>query len=196
MGVTDRIASHFVKPEKLHTERLLLRAMSVKDVDDMFEYACLPLVTRYLLWAPHESPSYTKHYLKRVVTAYRKGEFFDWGVELLSEKKFIGTCGIAAVDIANNRAEIGYVFNPKYWNCGYASEAVGEVIRYCFEVLDFNRVEARYMLGNDASRRVMEKCGMKFEGVTRGAIFVKDGYCDVGVCAVLASDYRQRRHII
>ena len=45
------------------------------------------------------------------------------------------------------------------------------------------------MVGNEASRRVMEKCGMIFEGIHREAIYVKDTYHDVGVCALLREDY-------
>ena len=185
----DRITQAFYKPTKLYTQRLVLRHLTKKDTKDMFEYASNPEVTRYLLWAPHEDLRYTKSYLKRVENSYKKGEFFDFGVELKSEKKLIGTCGIASYDSANSCAEIGYVINPLYKGLGYATEAVRAVLEYCFEELDFNRVEARYMIGNDASRRVMEKSGLVFEGVKRDGIFVKDGYVDIGVCAILKKDF-------
>lgn len=186
----DRIAKVFSKPPKLYTGRLILRAMDHRDHRDMYEYASNPEVTRYLLWAPHESPDYTRRYLKNVEASYKKGQFFDWGVELAEEGKFIGTCGLAAVDIANNCGEIGYVFNPAYWGMGLATEAVSRVIHFCFDELKFKRLESRYMVGNDASRRVMEKCGMKFEGIRRQGIFVREGYVDIGICAILNTDPR------
>ncbi|MBQ7160439.1 MAG: GNAT family N-acetyltransferase [Clostridia bacterium] len=185
----NRIGEIFTRPPRLYTPRLILRAMTRRDADDMFEYARDPGVTRYLLWAPHEDRDYTKRYLKSVEAAYRRGDFYDFGVELSAEGKFIGTCGIASVDLPNNTAEIGYVINPRYQNKGYATEAARAVIKYCFEELRFNRVEARYMIGNDQSRRVMDKCGMRFEGVRRSSLFVRDGYVDVGVSAMTASDY-------
>lgn len=190
----DRISRYFIKPEKLRTSRLLLRPMKVKDTDDMFEYASRSDVTEFLLWAPHDDRSFTKRYLKNVEAAYRRGQFYDWAVELVSENKMIGTCGIADFDLPNSTAEIGYVLNPDYHNRGYATEAVMEVIAYCFNTLNINRVEARYMVGNDASRRVMEKCKMKFEGIKRDGLFVKDGYRDIGTCAILASDFRRMNH--
>ena len=186
------IAEVFRRPPRLYTPRLILRAMTKRDADDMFEYACDPEVTRFLLWAPHDDREYTKRYLKQVEAAYKRGEFYDLGVELISENKFIGTCGIASLDLPNNTAEIGYVINPRYQNMGLATEAARAVIRYCFEDLHFNRVEARFMVGNDASRRVMEKCGMQFEGVRRSSLFVRDGYCDVGMGAIIADDYFAR----
>lgn len=191
----DDIRKQFIKPKKINTNRLLLRAMSVKDAVDMYEYAGLPKVTEYLLWAPHDNLKYTKNYLKSVESSYKKGEFFDWGIELIQTGKLIGTCGIANMDLPNSTAEIGYVINPAFWGKGYASEALKAVISYCFENLNFNRVEAKYLLGNNASRRVMEKCGMRFEGIKRDGLFVKDGYKSVGTCAILQSDYRRIRHI-
>lgn len=186
----DKIAKVFSKPPKLYTQRLILRAMTHRDWRDMFEYASNPEVTRYLLWAPHDSPEYTKRYLKQVETSYKKGQFFDWGVEFAENGKFIGTCGIASIDTTNNTAEIGYVINPAYRGIGIATEAVSHVINFCFDELGFNRIEARYMIGNDASRRVMEKCGMNFEGIKRQGIFVRDGYVDIGICSILAADPR------
>ncbi len=186
----DKIAKVFSKPPKLYTKRLILRAMDHHDYRDMYEYASDPNVTRYLLWAPHDSPEYTKRYLKQIESSYKKGQFFDWGVELAEERKFIGTCGLAAIDMPNNCGELGYVFNPAYWGMGIATEALSRVIHFCFDELGFNRLESRYMIGNDASRRVMEKCGMKFEGIKRGGIFVRDGYVDIGICSILKSDPR------
>ena len=49
------------------------------------------------------------------------------------------------------------------------------------------------MVGNDASRRVMEKLGMQFEGVRRGSMLVKGAYRDIGICSVLVNEYRERR---
>ena len=190
----NKVSKVFVKPPRIETDRLILRAMTKRDADDMFEYACDPNVTRYLMWSPHEDRDQTKRYLKRIEASYKKGEFYDWGVELRSERKFIGTCGITSLDLPNNTAEVGYVINPRYWNMGIATEAVGTVIGFLFDKLGFNRVEARYMTGNDASRRVMEKCGMTFEGVRRSSLFVRDGYVDVGVCAITAQDYKNAQN--
>lgn len=188
----DRITARFETPPVLLTQRLKLREMKRSDYKDMFEYASDPQVTRFLLWAPHETPEQTKRYLKQVESAYKKGQFFDFGVELRGTGKFIGTCGIVTYDLANSSAEIGYVLNPLYWGMGIAAEAASRVIAFCFDELDLHRVEARYMLGNDRSRRVMEKCGMTFEGVRRSSLFVRDGYTDVGVCSILASDPRKQ----
>lgn len=177
---------------RLETERLILRRMTQRDSRDMFEYASLPEVTEYLLWSPHENLPDTKRYLKQVEASYKKGEFHDFGIELKKERKFIGTCGFSNLDMPNSRAEIGYVLNPAYWGRGIAAEAAMEVIRFGFEEMGLNRIEARYMVGNEKSRRVMEKCGMTFEGVQRGLIFARDAFCDIGVCSILSREYARQ----
>ena len=101
----------------------------------------------------------------------------------------IGTCGFTTLDQKNNAGEVGYVLNPDYWNRGISSESVSRVLDYGFRELRLNRIQARYMYGNDRSRRVMEKCGMTFEGVARALMYVKNEYRDIGVCSILASEY-------
>lgn len=186
MKLFDKI---FKRGPVIETKRLILRQMRVSDARDMYEYARLPEVTRYLLWAPHESLAYTESYLRQVENAYSRDEFHDYGVILKKNGKFIGTCGFANLDMANFKGEIGYVLNPDYWGMGIAAEAVNAVLCLGFDRMGLNRIEARYMAGNENSRRVMEKCSMTFEGIQRQSLFVKDRFCDIGVCAILAKDF-------
>jgi len=180
---------YFMRIPTLCTDRLVLRRITLRDTDDMYEYSKDPNVTRYLLWSPHPDREYTREYIRLVKRQYRKGEFFDWGLELKDTGKMIGTCGITSVDYQNNSCEIGYVISAKYWGRGYASEAVRRVLGVCFDEFGFRRVEALHMYGNDASGRVMEKCGMTKEGVLRDAIFVKDEYKTVCVWSILKDEY-------
>lgn len=180
----------FDRSPKIETERLILRRMKPSDAQDMYDYARRPEVTKYLLWAPHESLEYTRSYLKQAQQCYRQGTFHDFGVIFKEDNRFIGTCGFARIDEANATAEAGYVLNPDYWGRGIATEALCAVIALGFEKKGFNRIESRYMVDNHASRRVMEKSGMSFEGILRQSVFVKDGYEDIGVCSVLRCSYQ------
>lgn len=142
-----RLSKTLRKLPILHTERLILRRMRPSDAHDMYEYACLPTVTEYLLWSPHESEEHTYRYLQMVQDLYRRGEFCDWAVTLADSGKMIGTCGYTSYDIEHRRMEVGYVLNPHYWGQGIATEAVTATIAFAFEELDMNRVEAHYMVG-------------------------------------------------
>lgn len=183
------IIARFKAPPILRTPRLILRKLLKSDADDMFEYAGNPAVTKYLLWDAHASKKYTLRYLSYLQSRYKVGEFYDWAIVEIQSGKMIGTCGFTSFDLPNNSAEVGYVLNPTYWHRGIAAEALREMLHYAFEVLQLNRVEARYMLGNENSRRVMEKVGMTFEGVSREAVFTKGRYASVGTCSVLRNEF-------
>lgn len=174
----------------LFTNRLILRRMKVADAQDMFEYACQPEVTRYLTWRPHPDIGYTREYLEYLGTRYKVGDFFDWAVVLRENDKMIGTCGFTRFDLPNNSAEIGYVLNPAYQGRGIAGEAAYAVISFGFNRLRLHRIEARHMIGNNASHRVMEKLGMKTEGTFRESYYVNGSYRTVTVCSILDSEFK------
>ena len=187
----EDIYSIFSHMPRLETERLTLRRMLVGDCYDMYEYARLPEVTRHLTWSPHGSVEYTKEYLAYLSHHYQLGDFYDWAVILKEENKMIGTCGFTRFHFPHDVGEVGYVINPSYSGRGIATEALSAVLAFGFERLGLHRIEAKYMLGNDPSRRVMEKVGMRFEGVTYGGMKIKGIYRDIGTCAILSENFKK-----
>ena len=177
----------FTQIPTIKTERLTLRRILPTDIHDVYEYGSDPSVSKYLLWYPHTDKNYTKFYLNFLSVRYRKGEFYDWGVEI--DGKLIGTCGFTSFDIDNNSAEIGYVLNSRYWGKGIGFEAASAVLKFGFEKLSLNRIEVHYLVGNTASEALSKKLGMKFEGIRRKAVFCKGEYRDVCVAAILKSEY-------
>ncbi len=163
----------FLNMRELETPRLILRKISKKDAEDMYEYAKNPNVSKYLTWSSHESLQYTSSYIKFLRKKYRTGELFDWAIEDKCSHKFIGTCGFSSYDPDNKRVEVGYVLNPLFHGKGFASEAVLCIVDYAFSELGIHRAEARVMDGNKASQRVLEKCGFSFEGTGKDEVFVK-----------------------
>ena len=188
----DAVVRYFRDPPEIVTPRLVLRRMKKTDYHDMYQYASRDDVTRYLTWHPHPDCGYTLRYLAYITTRYRAGEFYDWAVVWKENRRMIGTCGFTSFDFNHNCGEVGYVLHPDYWGKGIAAEAVQAVMRVGFLTLNLHRIEAKYMDGNTQSRRVMEKCGMTFEGMRREAMFIKDQYATVGVCAILASEFIAR----
>ena len=175
----------------LHTERLSLRPMHPIDAEDMFDYARRPEVTKYLLWREHEDIYFSRDYLNYINRRYALGDFYDWAIIDHVSRRMIGTCGFTKIDTANNSAEIGYVLNPDFHRRGFGSEAVRRILKFGFEELNLNRIEARFMQGNEASLALMRSVGMTFEGYMRDLLFVKGSYRTVGVSSILRSEYEK-----
>ena len=183
----------FIHIPMLCTERLLLRRITKKDLSDVYEYSRDPLVSKYLLWTPHNSVGVTRKYLSVIDKQYKHAEFYTWGVEY--KGRIIGTAGFNSFSLANNSAEVGYVLGSKYWGFGIATEALGRILQYGFEHLKLNRIEIKYMSENTASLAVAKKCGFTYEGTKREAIFSKGAYVDIGIAAITARDYRRLKNI-
>lgn len=170
----------------IKTERLTLRKITKKDLEDVYRYASDEEVSKFLLWSPHKSREQTKLYLKNITAAYNRGEYFDWGIEY--EGHIIGTVGFTTLDAINNKGEIGYVLSSEFWGKGIACEAAQAIIKFGFDVLMLERLEARFMIENKSSRRVLEKLGLKEEGVIRHGVFAKGKYRDICLYSILSGE--------
>ncbi len=173
------------------TERLMLRRIEKKDIPDIYEYSKDPKTSEFLLWHPHPAIDITKGYYKLINRKYKRGALYEWALINTRDKKMIGTCGFTKLNLIDNSAEVGYVIAPAYWGMGFATEALKRVLEFGFDFLSLERIEARYMAENSASRRVMEKCHMQFEGIMKHAVYAKGKYRDVGLCAITADEYKE-----
>lgn len=83
-----------------------------------------------------------------------------------------------------------------YWGNGYATEALGAVIAYLFEQTTINRIETFAWAENSASTHVMEKAGMRFEGLARHRRFAKGAFHDFKYYAILREDFFPEKSVI
>ena len=179
----------FSRIPTLETEHLLFRGVKRSDLKDINNYASNPKTSQYLLWEPHKTLQYTQEFIELILSRYKSGEYSDWALVDKASGRMIGTCGFTRVDEENSIVEIGYVLNPEFWGMGLATEAAEKIVDFAFNVLQANRVEARFMFGNDASLAVMKKIGMKFEGYQRDSLFVKGKFRTIGVASILKREY-------
>lgn len=171
-----RIREVFSNIPELETERLRLRKITLADAEDMYAYSRLPEVTEYLTWNPHKSPKETLRYVRLLERKYAKGAFWDFGVEHRETGKMIGTCGFTSFCVDENSAEIGYVISPSYRGCGLAVEACRAVMKFGFITFDLDRICARFIEGNAASERVMQKLSMTYAETYRNSFYIKNRY--------------------
>jgi len=174
---------------ELRTPRLLLRRFRMEDADAVFAYARDPEMTRFVFWQAHASIEDSREFLQRTLQGYADGFPPVWAIEHLADRTVIGSCAYHEVSIMNLRGEIGYALARKYWGQGIMSEAVRAAVDYGFRVVGLNRIEARCDVDNTASWHVMEKVGMKFEGVLRQNIILHGQARDVRMYGILREDW-------
>ncbi len=173
----------------LETERLLLRALTDADVNDIFEYASDPEVSKYLPWNTHESIEESIAFLKMSKKAFQISDNIDWGIELKEEKKIIGAISMRKWNDRNKCGDVGYVLSRRYWGKGITTEALRSVIRFGFEKLKINRIEAHCDEANPGSYKVMEKAGMKYEGTLRDKVFIKNKFVTIRFYSILKKEF-------
>ena len=183
----------FAQLPSLRTPRLTLRAARMSDAGDMYAYSRDPEVARHVLWEPHTSIHQTRGYLRYIIRQYRTGAPSTFVIELNADHRVIGTIGLMWVQKDNSAAEVGYSLSRTYWNQGLMTEALGALLRFCFETLRLNRVEAQHETDNPASGAVMRHAGMRREGLLRQRIYNKGRFVDVELYAILRADYEELR---
>jgi len=176
--------------ETLYTRRLVLRGFTREDAADVFAWASDERVTKFLSFRPHRSLEATKEALAQWIAAYGDGDHYGWAIELGG--RVIGRIHTNYVSRRHRRCELGYYIGHDHWNRGLASEALRGVLAYLFHSAGMHRVEAVYEPGNPASGRVMEKCGMRYEGTMRQFFLCRDGTYEDGLLyAILKDEFNQ-----
>lgn len=152
---------------RLETERLILRRFKLNDVENVYNgWVRDKQTTKYLSWNIHKNIEETEEIIRNWINEYENG-YYHWVVELKQTGDLIGSISSVNINYKNNNLEIGYCYSSKYWGNGYATEALRRVIEFLLLECDVYLIETRHISGNPASGRVMEKAGMKKDGVLR-----------------------------
>ncbi len=184
-----RIEDVFKKLPVLETKRLKLRPLCSRDSSEIFEYASEPEVAKYVTWEHHRTIADSIHFLRLVMQQYNEGLPSPWGLVYKENNILIGTGGYHQWLPAHRKAEFGYALSADYWNKGLMTEAVREILKFGFNVMHLHRAEAKCYPDNIASERVLQKCGMKFEGIIRESFFVKGEFRDLKLYSLLHSEF-------
>ena len=140
----------------IETERLLIRELKNSDVDDIYEYAKNRDAFAFTDGFPHEYEE-----VKFIVNiwlneAYSSRQYIRWAIELKEESKVIGGIYLFAPcgnDESGRRMDIGYEISQKYWNKGYASEAIKTISKYGLTQMGLVRIQAQIIPENTGSIR-------------------------------------------
>lgn len=174
----------------LETPRLILRDFKKSDLKAVHAYSSLEEVARYLVWGPN-TLAQSKEAIEGFLDDQRAQprEIFDLAVTLKPKRELIGGAGLRVIDRDNLTGELGYTLHPDYWGYGLAVEASRALLEAGFNALGLQRIVALCDQRNKASARVMERLGMRREGVFRGSKNIHGYWRDEYLYAILAEEF-------
>lgn len=151
----------------LETERLVLRRLHTDDAEFIVGLLNQPSFLRYIGDKEVRNIADAVQYIQTgPLASYERFGFGLYLVELKENGESIGMCGLLKRDSLPD-VDVGFAFLPSFWSQGYAFESAAAVMNYGREVLGLRRIVAITSPDNDASIRLLEKIGLRFEGMVR-----------------------------
>ncbi len=148
----------------LNTPRLLLRRHVPEDAELLYQnFGTDAAMFRYSGWNPYATPEQAQETVQRFIDSYADPHFYGWAIE--HEGHMIGTIGAYDCDQDKNQIEVGFSIERASWGKGYAAEALRAVLEYLTVQEGIARVTAWCASDNIASKRTLEKAGMRLSGI-------------------------------
>jgi len=172
------------------TERLVIRRYTHDDVADVLEFASHPSVARVIFKNIQVTEEEVRKYidLQNSHQPFEKDKVFEVAVERKEDGKVIGFLGFICQD--HRQGEIGWGLGVEHRGQGYATEAARAVMDYGFNSLGLHRIHADTSVDNLASWRVMERLGMRREGLLRGSVYEEGKWQDRYIYGMLVDEWR------
>ncbi len=176
--------------QRIETDRLILRRYVIEDADAMYKnWASDSEVTKFLTWQPHSSVDVSRGIIENWLKEYSDEKYYHWAIVLKANgNEPIGDICVVHMKEDISMVHIGYCLGRAWWRREIMSEALKAVMDFMFDTVEVNRVESRHDPMNPNSGKVMQKCGMKYEGTLRSADRNNQGICDACYYALLRSE--------
>lgn len=176
--------------ETIETERLILRRFRYDDDDAMLKN----FIADEKIQSLYSEPVYTtkdavKGLLDKYIGSYEKDDYYRWAITEKNTDECIGQIAYFLVDSKNHFAEIEYCIGSEFQRRGYATEAAKAVIAYGFDRINLHKVQICTKTINAASKRVIEKCGLTYEGTLRDYFYMNGEYVGRLYFSILRSEY-------
>jgi ribosomal-protein-alanine N-acetyltransferase len=170
-----------LKMQVLETERLVLRKFSQEDLKDIIAWEEAP--------SAQDAEAQAQEFLNYCFREYRGWGIGPWGMQLKDTRVIVGNCGFPDIIFKSLCGEVNYYVAPKHRGQGLALEALQALLKFGFRDIGLTRIQARCTVDNLSSERVMQKAGMRFEGLIENAASSKDPGPKQKLYAILGKDF-------
>ena len=151
---------------RLETVHLIIRTFEARDAEPWLAMVCDPEVTRFLPAEPNPTMELAQSLAGKRQAMERELGHAMWAVEDKATGEFIGQCGLRPVDEgAGPEIDLAYHYTRASWGRGYATEAAIAVLDHGLGPVGLAAIMAVVVPENVGSWRVMEKAGMRYEGL-------------------------------
>ena len=172
------------------SERLKLLEISGDDLQDIHRLHSFPEVDEFNTLGIPGDLEVTRMVIQSTIddqNSHVRREF-QWTIRLSNDLMFIGLAGMRISEERFKMGEIFYKLAPEFWGKGYATETARALLNFGFETLKLHRIEAGTATENIKSIRVLEKIGMKKEGIRRKILPIRGEWFDNYQYAILEND--------
>jgi ribosomal-protein-alanine N-acetyltransferase len=172
------------------TERLVIRRYTHDDIPDVRRFASQPSVAKVTSTRIQATEEGVRKYidLQNSYQPFEMDEVFELAIERKEDGRVIGFLGFIRQD--HGQGEMGWALGEEYRGQGYATEAARALMDYGFTSLGLHRIHADTGTDNAASWRIMERLGMRREGLLRGAVYEEGKWVDRYVYGILVDEWR------
>jgi len=177
---------------ELETKRLVLRRMTLADAEFYHRHFSDPDIVELTAFdAPENIDKARQELLEFCIKPFEENKGIRWGIVLKGETELAGTIGYHQwVKAGGYHARVGYDLVAAYRRRGIMTDALMAVLRYGFETMRLNKVEACTDSRNVASTRLLGKLGFHQDGVLRENTYYHGRFIDEVVFSLLASEWR------
>ena len=174
----------------LESDRLALKPMTKEHILLIHQKNCYPEVAAFNTIGIPKTIERTEALLQPIFADQQnqKRTRYAWTVFNKETDTFVGEIGMILAAEKFKSGEIYYGLLPEQWGKGYASEAAKRVLRFGFQELQLHRIEAGVACENHKSIRLLEKIGMKREGLRRKNLPIRGEWQDSYAYAILEEE--------
>ena len=170
----------------LHTERLILRAITAEDAPALFRIRSDTRIMKHIGRPIATQMAEVEQLIERTLTDLRENNGISWAITLHGDDIMLGTIGFYRLKKEHYRGEVGYALHSDHWRKGIMREALEAVVTCGFERLGFHSIEAITDPRNEASNALLLRCGFNREGLFKEDFFWNGEFLDSAVYSRLA----------
>lgn len=176
--------------QNIITERLILRRFEYADNQSMrAHWISDPNIQSMYSEPVYNTEKEVEELLTKYIDSYEKEHYYRWAIILKDTNECIGQIAYFLINQNNHFGEIEYCIGSTFHKQGFATEATKSIMQYGFEQINLHKIQVCHKANNEASKRLILKCGFKYEGTLRDFFYMNGTYVDRLYYSMLRSEY-------